>query len=193
MVVNRSGIIILLAVLLAGSAFMILKTVDFDSTPPLNGGYDLIIIDLEEIEHSFSLNDLSHFPKAEGYSSYENQFSNWRGYGYYIGVNIADLINEVGGMSEQGYITFEASDGYSINISYANIYPNETIYSYQGSCVLAYSYNSSFPPDWDEGYRLVFLPEDEGFSSNDLINSTNLEDYSAGSLWVQNVVKIIIN
>jgi hypothetical protein len=193
MAVNRSVIIILLAILLAGTAFMTLLTIDFDTTPPLTGGYDLLVIDQEKNEHSYSLNDLAQFPKEEGYSSYENQFNNWRGYGYYIGVNLADLINEVGGMNEHGYLTFEASDGYSINISYANIYPNETIYDYQGSCVLAYSFNSSYPPNWEEGYRLVFLPEDEGFSSDDLINSTNLVDYSAGSLWVQNVIKITIN
>ncbi|MCG3219359.1 MAG: molybdopterin-dependent oxidoreductase [Candidatus Heimdallarchaeota archaeon] len=193
MKVNRSLIVILLAVLLAGSAFLTLTMIDFDSTPPLDGGYNLTVIDREKNEHTFSLNDLVHFPKAEGFSSYENQFNNWRGYGYYRGFNLIDLINEVGGMSEHGYLTFEASDDYSINISYANIFPNETTYTFQGSCVLAYSFNSSYPPDWDEGYRLVFLPEDEGFSNDDLINSTNLIDYSAGSLWIQKVVKIFIN
>ena len=193
MAINRSAVIIILAILLTGTSFLALKSIDFDSSKPLEGGYDLFVIDRYDNEHIFSLNDLAQFPKIEGYSSYENRDGIWKGYGYYIGVNLITLINEVGGMNEQGYLTFEAEDGYSINISYANIYPNETIYSYQGSCVLAYSYNSTYPLDWDEGYRLIFLPEDEGFSNEDLVNSTNLQGESAGSLWVQNVIKIIVN
>ncbi len=121
MAVNRSVIIMLLAFLLAGTAFMILMMTDFDSVTPLTGGYNLAIVDQEENEHLFSLNDLSQFPTVEGFSSYENQHNNWRGYGYYVGVSLADLINGIAILKKDELAKKEISFKFSVDQKDMNV------------------------------------------------------------------------
>ncbi|NYT11209.1 MAG: hypothetical protein GKC03_01500 [Methanomassiliicoccales archaeon] len=116
-----------------------------------------------------NLSDLLAMTPVEGYSSYENNFGNWRDKGNYTGVLIADLIELVGGMNVNDTLRVKSIDGYYQDFCYGNVYPNSTWLSIQGPFILAYSFEGEMPPEWDEGFRTAFLPEDEGYSNEDCL------------------------
>ena len=60
--------------------------------------------------------------------------------------------------------------------------------------VLAYSFNGSLVPQYEDGFRIVFLPEDENYSNDDAA-ATTLAQYfpdGAGPRCVSNVESISI-
>ena len=125
--------------------------------------------------------------------SYQNSFGNVRGFGEYQGVAVSDLIDSVGGMDVNDTVTVMASDGYSQIFEYSKVYPNQTIWDIQGDMVIAYRFNGSLVPEYDDGFRLMFLPEDGYYSNADANATTDPNPYAAGPQCVSNVLAIIVN
>jgi hypothetical protein len=125
--------------------------------------------------------------------SYQNSFGNVRGAGEYQGVLVSDLVDAVGGMDVNDTITVIASDGYNQTFEYSKVYPNQTIWDVQGDMVIAYRFNGSLVPEYEDGFRLMFLPEDGYYSNADANTTTDPNPYAAGPQCVSNVVRIIVN
>ncbi len=124
--------------------------------------------------------------------SYQNSYGNVRGVGEYIGVLISDLVELVGGMLEDDKVTIVASDGYNQTFDYNKVYPNASFYSIQGDMVLAYGLNDTVVPDYENGYKLMFLPEDGYYDNADANATTDPNPYAAGPQCVSNVMEIIV-
>jgi 3',5'-cyclic AMP phosphodiesterase CpdA len=161
------------------------------STPPS------IIIKRGDDVLNLTLEDLKGFDTVQGMSAFENQYGNWKGQGTYKGVSLRDLVELFGGMERESVIIVGAWDGYEQKYGYTNIYPNSTLLSIQGEMILAFAFDDEEVPDWEDGFRVVFLPQDGEYSNNDALITTD-EDLldgelvSAGSRWVRNVAEIEI-
>jgi hypothetical protein len=122
--------------------------------------------------------------------SYQNSYGNIRGYGLYTGVKVSDLLDLVGGMTEADTVKITASDDYSQTFEMSKVYPNQSIWDIQGDMILAYEYNNTLVPEYEQGFRLAFLPEDEYYSNADANATTDPNPSAAGPQWVSNVAKI---
>jgi DMSO/TMAO reductase YedYZ molybdopterin-dependent catalytic subunit len=144
---------------------------------------------------SLDLSELKAMATVAGDSSYQNRFGNWKGIGTYTGVNISDLVELVGGMEPGDTVTVLADDGYNFTFSYDNVYNTWSDPAIQGNMILAYAFNGTEVPTWEDGLRLAFLPEDEAMSNADMENVTalDLQVTSAGSLWISSVDRIVVN
>lgn len=140
---------------------------------------------------TLSLDDLLLMDIVSGFSSFQNQYDNWRGQGIYSGVAISDLIELVGGMAINDTLIVQSFDGYTQEFGYSNLYPNTTWAEIQGQMILAYSYNDTLILDWTDGMRLVMIPSDGGYSNLDAIQTSESNDViSAGARWVRFVSSI---
>jgi len=143
---------------------------------------------------TLSLDDLLQMDVVSGYSSFQNQYDNWRGHGTYTGIAISELIELVGGMTVNDTLIVRSFDGYAQEFSYSNVYPNATWAEIQGSMVLSYAYNDTSILDWADGMRLVMIPTDGGYSNADANQTSEFGDViSAGALWVRfvSVIEVI--
>jgi DMSO/TMAO reductase YedYZ molybdopterin-dependent catalytic subunit/predicted phosphodiesterase len=151
-----------------------------------------------ESETGITLDDLLSMEWVEGYSSYQNFFNNWRGHGTYRGVNVSDLVDLIGGISEEDNVTVHATDGYNQIYCWRNVLNQWSDPSIQGNMVLAYEFNGTRIPEWEEGPMLIFIPEDGEYSNQDCLN-TSCEGQgghvylSAGSRWVRNADSLILS
>jgi len=143
-----------------------------------------------------TIEELQAMEQVTGYSSFENQFGNINGKGTYSGIFIEDLLELIGGMTKDEILYIYSTDGYKQEFSYENIYAKESgILNIQGPMVLAISINGDYPPEWQEGYRLIFLPEDGVYSNEDCANSSfgeqGFNTYpSAGARWVRDIARL---
>ena len=143
---------------------------------------------------TLSLDDLLLMDVITGYSSFQNQYDNWRGQGIYTGIAVSELIDLVGGMNINDTLVVRSFDGYAQEFSYSNVYPNATWAEIQGPMVLAYSYNATSILDWADGMRLVMIPTDGAYSNADANQTSQFgEVISAGALWVKfvSVIEVI--
>jgi|GEM_PF-5321416 len=141
-----------------------------------------------------NITELQTLTAVEGDSQYQNQYGNWRGAGTYTGVLISDLVERVGGMEPGDTIVVTSSDGYNTTYSYNNIYNEWPDESVQGDMILAYGFNGTVTPGWEDGLRIAFLPEDAAYSNDDCANTTTLDQQagSAGSRWAKWVSTITV-
>jgi PKD repeat protein len=141
------------------------------------------------------LSDLQAMDVVQGQSSYQNSLGNWKGAGWYVGVNVSALIAEVGGMVPGDTVTVFASDGYNQTFSYYNVYNDWPVQSIQGPMVVAYSYNGNTTPTWIDGLRIAFIPDDGAYSNANFLATTTIDQSvgSAGSRWVSSVARIVVN
>ena len=151
---------------------------------------DRVVVRGTDADVTLSLTDLISMDMTEGWSSFQNQFDNWRGYGLYTGVKVSDLMELVGGMGVSDIVRVTSFDGYSQDFAYDNVYPNSSWYDAQGDMVLGYRLNGTDVLDWTDGMRLVMLPADEVYSNDDcLVTSAPGMGYhiypSAGARWVR--------
>ena len=140
---------------------------------------------------------LSEFSLIQGYSSFQNQYNNWRANGTYIGVKITSLLETVGGMGPMDVLIIESWDGMKSNFSYPVIYPNSTWKEIQGEIILAYYFANQTVPEYSDGYRIVFLPPDGSYSNEDCKNTSPPEEGwhiwpSAGYRWIKYVRSLTI-
>ncbi|MHA1769726.1 MAG: metallophosphoesterase [Candidatus Thorarchaeota archaeon] len=153
---------------------------------------DKVVIRGQSDDMTLTIDDLSALPTIEGFSSFQNQYGNWGGQGIYRGVLFSDLVELVGGMHENDTLNVTSFDGYGQVFCYSNVYPNSTWYTAQGDMVLAYQMNNTLVPDWDDGLRVVMIPEDGAFSNDDCLFTSALGTgcyayLSAGARWVRYV------
>ena len=135
---------------------------------------------------TLSLDDLLQMDVVSGYSSFQNQYDNWRGNGTYTGIAISELVELVGGMTINDTLVIRSFDGYAQEFSYSNVYPNATWAEIQGPMVLAYTYNETSVLDWADGMRLVMIPPDGEYSNTDAIQTSESGDViSAGARWIR--------
>ncbi len=162
-----------------------------------SGGETLVTVEGWTLTEDVSMNDLEDMTYIEGVSEYQNRFNNWRGLGTYGGVPLDELVDLVGGMEPGDFMTVIASDGYTQNLSYSQVYAEGDCLEIQGRAILAYKYNGTQVPDWADGPCIAVLPDDEAFSNDDFNATTSsapefASSTSAGSIWVKNVERIQI-
>ena len=157
-----------------------------------------IIIRKNTLDHNITLFDMqSEFPIYQGFSSFQNQYDNWRDYGYYEGVRVSSLLDLVGGLDTSEILQIRAKDGFTVNYSYSVIYPNTTWLEIQGEMILAFSLNKTVVPEYTDGYRIVFIPPDSGYSNEDCQNTSPAGEGwhiwpSAGYRWLKYVESLTI-
>lgn len=140
---------------------------------------------------TLSLNNLLQMNTVNGFSSFQNQYDNWRGYGIYTGIAISELVELVRGMTTDDKLVVKSFDGYSQEFSYSNVYPNTTWAEIQGPMILAYAYNETSVLEWADGMRLVMIPPDGAYSNSDAIQTSEFGGViSAGAFWVRFVSSI---
>ncbi|MHA2425443.1 MAG: metallophosphoesterase family protein [Candidatus Thorarchaeota archaeon] len=148
-----------------------------------------------EEDITLSLYDLSLLPQSSGFSSFLNQHGNLRGAGDYSGVLVSELVELVGGLSENQTLRITSSDGFEQMFSYSNVYPNTSWYEYQGDMILSFQYNGTEVPTWTDGMRIVMLPTDGVYSGDDCAATSapgqgwNVYP-SAGARWIRYVSMI---
>ncbi len=148
------------------------------------------IIGADGTSTNVTLTNMLSMNSVTGNSSYQNSYNNVRGTGTYTGVKISDLVDLVGGMIENDSLKITASDEYTVTFEYGKIYPDETTLAIQGEMVLAYEYNGTVVPDYEDGFRIAFLPGDGYYSNADANDTTDPNPSSAGTQWISNVVKL---
>ena len=178
--------VLLVAILVAGGALAALVMFQ----PSNNSSDSFVEVVGTETSQNVTLSEMLLMTSITGNSSYQNSYGNVRGEGIYTGVNISDLVDLVGGMTEDDVLRVTAVDGYSVTFDRAKVYPNTTIFDIQGNMILAYEFNGSTVPDYEEGFRLAFIPEDGYYSNADANDTTDPNPNGAGPQWVSNVAKI---
>ncbi len=139
----------------------------------------------------------SEFPIIQRFSSFQNQYDNWRDYGYYEGVKVSSLLHLVGGLDTNEILQIESWDGLTANYSHSVIYPNSSWLEIQGEMILAFSYNNTVVPEYTDGYRIVFTPSDSGYSNEDCQNTSPIGEGwhiwpSAGYRWLKYIKSLTI-
>ncbi|MCK4717953.1 MAG: molybdopterin-dependent oxidoreductase [Thermoplasmata archaeon] len=188
--------ILVVAILIAATSLVYISMTNDDD----RGGGEtpgVLIIGGDGMERELSLEDLKGIQTATGDARAQNKLGNWRGMGTYEGALLSSIIEEIGGMSENDSITVTAEDGYFQNLSYKNVYPDQVWQAFQGDFIIAFSFNSTEIPDWEEGPKLVNLPLDGDYSLEDCALTSALgQGYyinpSAAGRWVANVERIEI-
>jgi hypothetical protein len=135
------------------------------------------IVSLDGITRKVPLSRMKQMVVLRRGGTYQNQFDNWRDQGTYTGVLLVDLI---GSAVDYRSIRVVAADGYELSIE------RERIEDPDYPMILAYAFDGLEVPTWEIGFRIAVLPED-GDVSNAEYNAV-----SAGSFWVKNVVRIIL-
>jgi 3',5'-cyclic AMP phosphodiesterase CpdA len=149
-----------------------------------------------DLEIVYSLAELIQLSHVNYTGQFQNRFDNWNGYGTYLVIPISILLGDFVLETSEKLIA-EASDGFSNTFSYSNVYPNATMLAAQGIMGVAIALNNSYPPDWDDGFRIIFMTPDGNYSNEDCINTSEpgcgCQVYkSAGSVLVRNLVTIRI-
>ncbi|MGY5860073.1 MAG: hypothetical protein RTU63_11940 [Candidatus Thorarchaeota archaeon] len=180
--------VLLVAVLVASAALAAL--VLFQPSNNTNPSDSFVKVVGTETSQNVTLSDMLLMESITGNSSYQNSYGNVRGEGIYTGVNISDLVDLVGGMADDDVLMISAADGYNQTFERAKVYPNSTTFGIQGYMILAYEFNGSTIPDYEEGFRLAFIPEDGYYTNADANDTTDPNPSGAGPQWVSNVAKI---
>lgn len=187
---TKLGPILIIALLVAAAsmtALVFLQPID-----DVSSDYYVEIVGSNGVSQNVTLAEMMVMNSVSGNSSYENTYGNVRGVGVYKGVKISDLVDLVGGMDEGYVVRIVAEDGYSQTFERFKVYPNLTIWDLQGDMILAYEYDGLTVPDYEEGVRLAFIPEDGYYSSADANATSEKDSAAAGPQWVSNVVRIEI-
>ena len=121
--------------------------------------------------------DVDRLPRFEREGEVQNQFGNWRDKGWYVGVRLSEL---PGFDTDFEHVLAIASDGYRVEIDRERV--EDDVYP----MILALSFDGLTIPSWEDGPRIVVLPED-GRVSNEEAGLP-----SAGSLWIKNVTQLIL-
>jgi len=182
--------ILVIAVILSGGAMAAL--VLFQPTDNPSSNYFVEIEGTGGTTQNVSLSEMLLMDPVIRNGSYENTYGNVRGVGIYEGIKVSDLVDLVGGVDEGFVVRIIASDGYSQTFERSKVYPNATVWGIQGDMILAYEYEGLTVPEYEEGLRLAFLPEDGYYSNADANASTEPNPAGAGPQWVSNVARIEI-
>ncbi len=152
---------------------------------------ELIVLGVLGESKEFTLSDLKELSPISGTSEYQNSYGNWGGKGAYKGVPIAKFAESIGGIQQGDILIVTSEDNYSQIFTYDNIYPSTEWETIQGKMILAYEYNGTQIPTWEDGLRIAFLPTDEKYSNEDSYATSSIESKGAGGpKWVKYVKKL---
>ncbi|MDR9787918.1 MAG: hypothetical protein RJR37_11855 [Peptococcaceae bacterium MAG4] len=84
------------------------------------------------------------------------------------GTRVRDLCSLVGGMGTGTEIVFVARDGYETRLPYSSIYPDPSVQERQGDAILAWWADGKYVPDYVDGMRLFFTPDDHIYGQWDM-------------------------
>ncbi len=115
---------------------------------------------------------LASLPQTAGTVAYQGPVvqageDNWKPAHRYIGVSIQELLTAVGGMGPTDVLTVAAADGYQKAIPFDVLYGETPV----GTVILAVTRDGSQPGAWQDAPELVFLPQDERFSNDDMLQA----------------------
>jgi len=187
---TKLATILIVAILVSGAAMMAL--VFQQPTDDGLSDYYVEVVGVGGNSLNVTLSEMMTMDSVSGNSSYQNTFGNMRGVGVYQGVRISDLVDLVGGMDEGFVVRIVSSDDYSQTFERSKVYPNLTIWGIQGDMILAYEYDGLTMPEYADGLRLAFIPEDGYYSNADANATTKPDPVGAGPQWVSNVVRVEI-
>jgi hypothetical protein len=172
----------------------------FSSPATENATYaNVTILGADGSEVVLEYDELKGMESITGEVSFQNRLGNWGESCQFEGVMVADLVERVGGMGPGDVLRVTSPDGYYHDYSYYNIYPEGDWEELQGDLILAFSCAGEEIPDWEDGPRTVFLPDDGEFSNMDArYTSASGQGYflnpSAGSRLVRDTWKLeVIN
>jgi len=180
--------ILLIVILVAGGALAAVYL--FQPQPEETDIPAVLVVGRDATSVNVSLTDMLSMTTVTKNGSYQNTYGNIRGFGLYTGVKVSDLLDLVGGSEENDTVRVTASDGYNMTFDRSKIYPNASFVEIQGDMVLAFEFNGTTVPDYEDGFRIAFLPDDEYYSNADANATTEPDPSAAGPQWISNVVKI---
>jgi hypothetical protein len=201
----RNGISIIILLLLSS---IVVGCIGPDDDGNGNGDNDKKLITVilgpgEEVD--FDSFEMEKMKTIEGSVSFQKKSGNYGEVAKYKVIPMKEILAEaVKVLSKAGSepimkpgdnLKVSASDGYSHEFNYYNIYPPESWYQFQGDFGLGISLNDESIPNWQDGPMTVLLPEDGKYSSEDS-NATSapgqgyFNTISAGARFVRNVAKI---
>jgi DMSO/TMAO reductase YedYZ molybdopterin-dependent catalytic subunit len=85
-----------------------------------------------------------------------------------MGTRLKDLCELVGGMGAGTEIVLAANDGYETKLPYSSIYTDPSVQARQGDAILAWYADGKYVPEYRDGMRLFFTPEDTVYSQWDM-------------------------
>jgi len=145
--------------------------------------------------------ELTEQPVVEGRVAYEGPAlvegeENWKPSHTYLGVGLADLLDEAIGLDAVETVTAVALDGWHKTLPRSVLEGTTSA----GTVVLALSVDGEPPLEWDDAPMLVFLPEDERFSVRDMLDALGPEyahyfgdEPSTTGLMVKGVTFLVVN
>lgn len=153
---------------------------------------ELVVLGVTGESKEFTLAEIKEYTSISGMSEYQNSYGNWRGKGVYKGVPISVFADEVGGIQPGDILIVTSEDNYTKVFSYENIYPSTEWVGIQGTMILAYEFNETQIPKWEDGLQIAFLPLDEQYSTEDQQQTASLESSqaAASTRWVKWVNKL---
>jgi hypothetical protein len=113
---------------------------------------------------------LDTFPRIEGTVAYEGPTMddgtpNWKDPHTYEGVSLQAILQSVGGLGDANTLGVVAVDGWYKQLP-ARVLEGDTV---AGIPILALSRDGQSGDDWEDAPVLIFLPEDEAFSNDDML------------------------
>jgi hypothetical protein len=115
---------------------------------------------------------LADFREVSGTVAYQGPVmdgggENWKEAHTFAGVPILSIVEALGGLSDDETLGVVAADGWH------KILPRSVVYEETpaGAAVLATSIDGIAAADWDDAPMLVFLPKDERFSNDDMLDA----------------------
>ena len=121
---------------------------------------------------------------------------NWKAPHTYTGVPILAIVEELGGLADEETLGVVAVDGWYKILPRSVIYGETTA----GAAALATSVDGMDATEWVDAPMLVFLPEDERFSNDDMLGAfgPNLAHYfgdrpSTTGMMVHGVAYLVVN
>ena len=153
--------------------------------------FTLVVVGVSGESNEFTLTDIKEFTNISGTSEFQNAYGNWRDKGVYKGVSISVFAELAGGIQKGDILIVTSVDNYTQIFTYENIYPSTEWQEIQGTLILAYEFNGTQFPDWQDGLRIAFIPPDGRYSNDDSKNTSSLESKKAGSQrWSRYVNKL---
>ncbi|MBU1048679.1 hypothetical protein KKG90_01525 [Candidatus Bipolaricaulota bacterium] len=119
---------------------------------------------------------LGDFPLIEGTVAYEGPATgdggaNWKSSNTYRGVSVLSILESAGGVAGADSLGIVAVDGWYKKVP-VSVLSGDSV---AGVPILALERNGESGDDWEDGPMLVFLPEDEAFSNDDMLTALGSE------------------
>ena len=129
-----------------------------------------------QTEAGFVEVSLSDFPMIEGTVTYEGPASedgveNWKSTSTYRGISVLSILESVGGILSSDTLGVVAIDGWYKMLP-NSVLSGETV---AGVPILALERDGLSGDDWEDGPMLIFLPEDETFGNQDMLDALGPE------------------